>query len=135
MLKEALEKGWIQPSTSAYGAPVLFVPKPDGSMRMCVDYRALNKLTLQNKYPLPRIDDLMDTLTGAKIFSSLDLTSGYHQLPLHPNDVERSAFNTPLGKYEWNVLPMGLTNAPAVFQATMNLGLSLTLKPCLNPIT
>jgi hypothetical protein len=75
---------------------------------------------VKNKYPLPRIDELMDTLTGAKIFSSLDLMSGYHQLLLHPNDVERSAFNTPLGKYEWKVLPMGLTNTPAVFQATMN---------------
>jgi hypothetical protein len=88
MLKEVLERGWIQPSASAYGAPVLFVPQPDGSMRMCVDYRALNKLTVKNKYPLPRIEDLLDRLAGAKIFSSLDLTSGYHQLVLHPNDVE-----------------------------------------------
>ena len=120
MLQEALSKGWIQGSSSPYGAPVLFVPKPDGSMRMCVDYRALNKLTVKNKYPLPRIDELMDNLAGAKVFSSLDLTSGYHQLTLHPTDVEKSAFNTPTGKYEWKVLPMGLCNAPAVFQAAMN---------------
>ena len=120
MLKDALAKGWIQVSSSAYGAPVLFVPKPDGTMRMCVDYRALNKLTVKNNYPLPRIDELMDNLAGAKVFSSLDLTSGYHQLVLHPSDIEKTAFNTPQGKYEWKVLPMGLCNAPAVFQSTMN---------------
>jgi hypothetical protein len=97
MLKEALDRGWIQTSTSAYGAPVLFVPKPDGSMRMFVDYRALNKITIKSKYPLPRIDDLMDNLSGAKVFSSLDLTSGYHQLTLHSSDVEKTAFNTPPG--------------------------------------
>lgn len=120
MLQDALKKGWIQVSSSAFGAPVLFVPKPDGTMRMCVDYRALNQLTVKNKYPLPRIDELMDNLAGATVFSSLDLTSGYHQLVLHPSDVEKTAFNTPLGKYEWKVLPMGLCNAPAVFQAAMN---------------
>ena len=120
MLRDALAKGWIQVSSSAYGAPVLFVPKPDGTMRMCVDYRALNKLTVRNNYPLPRIDELMDNLAGAKVFSSLDLTSGYHQLVLHPSDIEKTAFNTPQGKYEWKVLPMGLCNAPAVFQSTMN---------------
>jgi Reverse transcriptase (RNA-dependent DNA polymerase)/Retroviral aspartyl protease len=117
---EMLEKGWIAPSGSAYGAPVLFVPKPDGTLRMCIDYRALNKLTQKNKYPLPRIDDLLDNLSGAKYFSSLDLTSGYHQMVLHPADREKTAFNTHIGKYEWRVLPMGLCNAPAVFQAEMN---------------
>lgn len=110
----------IVPSTSAFGAPVLFVPKPDGSLRMCIDYRALNKLTLKNKYPLPRIDDLLDNLGGAKHFTSLDLTSGYHQIGLHPSDWEKTAFNTHIGKYEWRVLPFGLCNAPAIFQATMN---------------
>jgi AcrR family transcriptional regulator len=115
-----LEKGWIQPSRSPYGAPVLFVPKPDGSLRMCIDYRALNKLTLKNKYPLPRIEDLLDNLSGARYFSSLDLTSGYHQLRLPASDIPKTAFNTHFGKFEWRVLPMGLSKAPAVFQSVMN---------------
>jgi hypothetical protein len=89
-------------------------------MRMCIDYRALNKITTRNKYPLPRIDDLMDNLAGANYFSSLDLTSGYHQLVLQPSDRPKTAFNTHIGKYEWKVLPMGLTNAPAVFQNVMH---------------
>ncbi len=119
-VKELLEAGRIVPSCSSYGAPVLFVPKPDGSLRMCIDYRELNKLTVKNKYPMPRIDDLMDNLSGARCFSSLDLTSGYHQIALSPNDWEKTAFNTHIGKYEWRVMPFGLTNAPAVFQAVMN---------------
>jgi hypothetical protein len=114
---ELLESGGIQPSSSAYGAPVLFVPKPNGTLRMCIDYRALNMVTKKNKYPLPRIDDLLDNLSGAKLFSALDLTSGYNQFNLVDSDQAKTAFNTHIGKYEWNVLPMGLTNAPAVFQA------------------
>ena len=129
-IKEMLEKGWIQPSHSGYGAPVLFVPKPDGSLRMCIDYRALNKITKSNKYPLPRIDDLMDNLSGAQYFSALDLTSGYHQLTLQPSDVPKTAFNTHIGKYEWKVLPMGLKNAPSVFQAVMNQLFSPLLHKC-----
>ena len=119
-IKEQLANGWIAPSGSAYGAPVLFVPKPDGSLRMCIDYRALNKITTKNKYPLPRIDDLLDNLAGAKYFSSLDLTSGYHQLVLQEADRPKTAFNTHIGKFEYKVLPMGLSNAPAVFQTAMN---------------
>lgn len=117
---ELLGCGGIQPSNSPFGAPVLFVPKPDGTLRMCIDYRALNKVTKRNKYPLPRIDDLMDNLSGAKCFSALDLSSGYYQFKLADSDVPKTAFNTHIGKYEWKVLPMGITNAPAVFQAAMN---------------
>jgi hypothetical protein len=119
-VEELLQSGGIQPSSSEYGAPVLFVPKPDGTLRMCIDYRALNKVTKKNKYPMPRIDDLMDNLAGAKYFSSLDLTSGYNQFKLVDSDIPKTAFNTHIGKYEWKVLPMGLTNAPAVFQTKMN---------------
>ena len=115
-----LELGWIQPSSSAYGAPVLFVPKPDGTLRMCIDYRALNKITTKNKYPIPLIEDLLDNLAGAKYFSALDLTAGYHQLRLCDDDIPKTAFNTHIGKFEWKVLPMGLSNAPSVFQAVMN---------------
>ena len=93
------------------------MPKPDGSLRMYIDYRALNRITVKNQYPLPRIDDLMDNLAGAKYFSALDLTSGYHQLVFNPSDRPKTAFNTHMGKYEYKVLPMGLTNAPAVFAA------------------
>ena len=119
-VKELLRKGFIEPSGSPYGSPVLFVPKKDGSLRMCIDYRALNAITVRNKYPLPRIDDLLDQLSGAQYFSSLDLTSGYHQLVLHPDDVEKTAFNSHIGKYQFKVLPFGLTNAPSVFQTAMN---------------
>ena len=119
-VKALLEAGRIVPSSSPYGAPVLFVPKPDGTWRMCIDYRELNKLTRKNKYPMPRIDDLMDNLSGAKYFSSLDLTSGYHQLGLHEKDWPKTAFNTHIGKFEWRVMPFGLTNAPAMFQTAMN---------------
>ena len=97
---DQISKGWVNVSTSNYGAPVLFVPKPDGTLRMCIDYRALNKVTERNTYPLPRIDDLMDNLSGAKFSSSLDLTSGYHQLVLRESDRPKTAFNTHFGKFE-----------------------------------
>ena len=119
-VRKLLELGYIQPSVSPYGAPVLFVPKPDGSLRMCLDYRALNKVTVKNRYCLPRIDQLFDQLGGARVFSSVDLASGYHQVRIPPADIEKTAFRTHVGHYEWKVLPMGLTNAPATFQALMN---------------
>ena len=112
---ELLKKGFIQPSQSPFGAPILFVKKKDGSLRMCIDYRALNAITLRNRYPLPNISDLLDRFAGAKVFSSLDLASGYHQIKIGKDDVQKSAFTTPFGHYEFKVLSFGLTNAPATF--------------------
>ena len=119
-VEELLGKGLIEPSHSPYGAPVLFVGKKDGGLRMCVDYRALNRVTIKNRYPLPRIDDIMDQLQGASVFSSLDLRSGYHQIRLMDTDVEKTAFRTPMGLYQFRVLSFGLTNAPSIFQHVMN---------------
>ena len=112
--------GWITPSSSPYGQPILFGSKKGGSLRMCIDFRALNKQTVKNRYVLPRIDDLLDQLNGAKVFTALDLAHGYHQIRITPEDCPKTAFRTPMGHYEFKVLPFGLTNAPATFQATMN---------------
>ena len=119
-LSDMMEKGWIRPSTSPYGAPILFVRKKDGTLRMCVDYRKLNDITKKNRTPLPRIDELLDSLHGATIFSSLDLYKGYHQCRVKEESVHKTAFRTSFGLFEFTVLPFGLTNAPAVFQTMMN---------------
>jgi transposase InsO family protein len=117
---DLLRKGYIEPSQSPWGAPVLFVPKKDGGLRMCIDYRALNKLTVKNRYPLPRIEDLLDQLQGAKVFSGLDLASGYWQIRIEDDDVPKTAFRTHVGHYQWRVLSFGLTNCPSTFQQVMN---------------
>lgn len=119
-LQDLLEKGFIRPSTSPWGAPVLFVKKKDGTMRLCIDYCELNKVTIKNKYPLPRIDDLFDQLQGARVFSKIDLHSGYHQLKVRKEDIEKTAFRTRYGHYEFIVMPFGVTNAPAAFMDLMN---------------
>nr|GEW53005.1 putative reverse transcriptase domain-containing protein [Tanacetum cinerariifolium] len=119
-LHELTNKGFIRPSSSPWGAPVLFVKKKDGSFRMCIDYRELNKLTMKNRYPLLRIDDLFDQLQGLGVYSKIDLRSGYHQLRVREEDIPKTAFKTRYGHYEFQVMPFGLTNAPAVFMDLMN---------------
>jgi hypothetical protein len=119
-LQDLLEKGFIQPSSSPWGCPAIFVKKKDQTLRMCVDYRPLNEVTIKNKYPLLWIDILFDQLTGAREFSKIDLRSGYHQIRIRPEDIPKTAFTTRYGLFEYLVMSFGLTNAPAHFTYLMN---------------
>ncbi|GKA34217.1 putative reverse transcriptase domain-containing protein [Tanacetum coccineum] len=119
-LKELQDKGFIRPNSSPWGVPILFVKKKDGFFRMCIDYRELNKLTIKNRYPLPRVDDLFEQLQGSRFFSKIDLRSGYHQLRVHEDDIPKTAFRTCYGHFEFTVMPFGLTNAPTIFMDLMN---------------
>jgi hypothetical protein len=119
-IRELVEKGFVCPSSSPWGAPVIFVLKKDGTQRLCLDYRALNEVTIKNKYPLPRIDDLFDQLRGACVFCKIDLRSGYLQLNVRECDIPKTAFISRYGLYEFTVMSFGLTNAPAYFMYMMN---------------
>jgi hypothetical protein len=119
-LQDLLNKGLIRSSSSEWGCPALFVKKKDNLLRMCVDYRPLNAVTIKNKYPLPRIDILFDQLSKAKVFSKIDLRSGYHQIKIRPQDIPKTVFSTRYGLYEYLVMSFGLTNAPAYFMYLMN---------------
>jgi hypothetical protein len=119
-LQELLDKEYIRPSVSSWDALVLFVKKKDGTLRLCIDYRQLNKVTIKKKYPLPRINDMFDQVRGANIFSKLDLRSRHHQVRIKDPDINKTTFRTIYGHYKFVVIPFGLTNAPATFMSLMN---------------
>ena len=119
-LQELLDKGFIRPSTSPWGAPVLFAKKKDKTLRLCIDYRQLNRVTIKNRYPLPRIDDLFDQLRGVRVYSKIDLRTGYHQLRVREINIPKTAFRTRYGHFEFTVMPYGLTNVPAAFMDLMH---------------
>jgi hypothetical protein len=120
-VSDLLKKGFVTPSNSPFGAPIMIITKPGGvGYRVVCDWRALNNITIKNRYPLPRIDETIDNLGGSTIFTSLDLNSGYYQIRISEEDAPKTAFTTPLGQFEFKVLGMGLANAPATFQAVMN---------------
>ena len=119
-LQELLDKGFIRPSTSPWGAPVLVAKKKDKTLRLCIDYRQLNRVMIKNRYPLPRIDDLFDQLRGARVYSKIDLRTGYHQLRVRETDIPNTAFRTRYGHFEFTVMPFGLANVPATFMDLMH---------------
>ena len=119
-MEELVSKGFVRPSTSPWGAPVLFVKKNDRSLRLCIDYRELNKVIIRKQYPLPHIDYLFDQLQGARVFSKIDLRLGYRQLKIRSEDVPKTAFKTRYGHYKFLVIPFRLTNAPTAFMDLMN---------------
>ena len=119
-IQELQDKGFIRPSTSPWGDPVLFVKKKDKTLRLCIDYRQLNKVTIKNRYPLPRIDDLFNQLIGARVYSKIDLRTGYHQLRVRETNIPKTTFKTRYGHFEFTVMPFRLTNAPAAFMDLMH---------------
>ena len=119
-LQELLDKGFIRPSTSPWDALVLFAKKKDKTLRLCFDYRKLNRVTIKNRYPLPRIDDLFDQLRGARVYSKIELRTGYHHLRVREKDIHKTAFRTRYGHFEFTVMPFGLTNEPAAFMDLMH---------------
>ena len=119
-LQELLDKGFIRPSTSPWGAPVLFAKKKDKTLQLCIDYRQLNRVTVKNRYPLPRIDDLFDQLKGARVYSKIDLRTDYHHLRVRETDIHKTTFRTWYEHFEFIVMPFGLTNAPTTFMDLMH---------------
>ena len=119
-IRKLLANGWVTNPHSRYVALIIFVKKPDTTLRMCVDYRGLNKITAKNRYPLPYIEDLLDKLRRARVFTKVDLASGYYQVQVHPDDCHRMALMVPDGFYEYKVIPLGLANTPAAFMCMMH---------------